>query len=235
MGTLAGHLLPGTFFILFGLWHSFITSLRFIQTKMRSPYKKDELNQYKSSVSMPCICLPCSKLRRAPVESYVKLISATIGLLGEIITGIHRVYKEVDDKNTLDTTTAMMNHHEQHNHEVHRRDDHMTQVIWSFEHSNIQHSTMYTAFIIGAIVEILMYHGFHFPTRFDFILGAFAFGVEGFLFANHLHGKDMLDIQVHTFLLNAIYGCVIFSILEYFRPNEILFTYGKQHKHKTLF
>lgn len=26
---------------------------------------------------------------------------------------------------------------------------------WAFEHANIQHSTMYTTFIIGAIVEIL--------------------------------------------------------------------------------
>ena len=52
--------------------------------------------------------------------------------------------------------------------------------------------------------------------------------IKGFLFANHLHGKDALDIQVHSFLLHAIYGCVIFSLLETWKPNEVILTYGER-------
>lgn len=226
MGTLAGHLLPGSFFILFGLWWSYVTAIRFIQSRMKSPYKKDSLNPYKTSVTMPCICCPCTKLRRAPVESYVKLIFATIGLLGEVITGVHRNYAVVD-KNVQATTSMPMVHDHANGHEhIHRRDAERL-YFWSFEHANMQHSTMYTAFIIGSIVEIMLYHRFDLPARIEYILGAIGFLVEGFLFANHLHGKDPLDIQVHTFLLNAIYGCVIFSLLETWKPNEVILTYGR--------
>lgn len=227
MGTLAGHLLPGSFFILFGLWWSYVTAIRFIQSRMKSPYKKDSLNPYKTSVTMPCICCPCNRLRRAPVESYVKLIFATIGLLGEVITGVHRNYSSIADK-TVQTTTSMPMIHDQgdgHEH-IHRRDAEKP-YFWSFEHANMQHSTMYTAFIIGSIVEIMLYHRFDLPARIEYILGAVGFMVEGFLFANHLHGKDALDIQVHSFLLHAIYGCVIFSLLETWKPNEVILTYGR--------
>lgn len=58
-------------------------------------------------------------------------------------------------------------------------------------------------------------------------MGIFAFGVEAFLFANHLHSRHMLDIHLHTLLVYAIYGCVIFCILETYKPEQILFTYGR--------
>jgi hypothetical protein len=51
--------------------------------------------------------------------------------------------------------------------------------------------------------------------------------IEGFLFANHLHSREPLDIHVHTLLVYAIEGCVAFTCLEFFKPNEILFTYGR--------
>ena len=89
MGTLGGHLLPGSFFLLFALWWSFITAIRYAQSKMKSPYKKNSLIGYRSSVTMPCICCPCGVLRRAPIESILKATLALIGILGEVITGLH--------------------------------------------------------------------------------------------------------------------------------------------------
>lgn len=89
----------------------------------------------------------------------MKLIFAAIGLLGEIITGIHRVHTLVtDNTNKTLVVTPMINHEHEHIHEhVHRRevDSPRMESSWAFEHANIQHSTMYTTFIIGAIVEIL--------------------------------------------------------------------------------
>ena len=59
MGTLGGHLLPGSFFIIIGLWWSFITAIRYAQMKMRTTHKKSGVVGYKATVTMPFIILPC--------------------------------------------------------------------------------------------------------------------------------------------------------------------------------
>ncbi len=115
MGTLGGHLLPGSFFIIFALWWSFITAIRYVQSKMKSPYKKNSLIGYKTTVTMPCICCPCGALRRAPIESILKATLAFIGILGEAITGFH--WKKVP-KYTIATSSHSMPpmEHMEHHH-----------------------------------------------------------------------------------------------------------------------
>jgi len=170
-------------------------------------------------------------LRRAPVESYVKFLFALIGLIGEVYTGIHKAYIPLTDKASSVTSMAMPHEHDHEHEHQHARRNAVAQPqmieTWTMEHANLQHVTMYSAFIIGSVVEILLYHRVELPPRIEYFLGALAFAGEGFLFANHLHSRDLIDIQVHTYLLNAIYGCVIFALLETFRPNEIIFTYGR--------
>jgi hypothetical protein len=231
MGTLGGHLLPGTFFALFAIWWSFVTSIRYIQSQLKSPYKKNSLIGYRGSVTMPCLCLPCGKLKRAPIESWVKLIFAFIGILGEAITGFHifTVNKPVEITNN----TPEMQHDDHSGHEHghnHKREFYTPQLIervWYFEYVNAQHITMYTAFLLGSIVEILIHYRYDVPKRLDYVFGLIAFSIEGFLFANHLHSRDALDIHVHVLLVYAIYGCVLFTALEIYKPNQILFTYGR--------
>ena len=94
MGTLGGHLLPGSFFICFSIWWSFITAIRYVQSKAHklSNGRSCRTSIYQMSSAMPCICLPSERLRRAPVESWVKIVMASIGILGEFITGIHFNY-----------------------------------------------------------------------------------------------------------------------------------------------
>lgn len=87
MGTLAGHLLPGTMFIGIGFWWSIITTIRFILSRKQSPFKANSLVGYKTTVTMPCLCMPTSRLRRAPIESWIKLILGLVGVLGEAYTG----------------------------------------------------------------------------------------------------------------------------------------------------
>lgn len=98
---------------------------------------------------------------------------------------------------------------------------------WSFENVNAQHITMYSMFIIGSLVEILMYHGANLPAKLDKVLGVLAFGLEAFIFANHLHGRSMLDSAIHIYLVYSIYGCVLFSIAEVVNSRQILLTYGR--------
>jgi hypothetical protein len=97
MGNLGGHLLPGSFFILFALWWSLITALRFAQSRFNNSLSRNKrlngnkvTNSYHSTVAMPCICLPCGpSSRRAPIESWLKAILGFIALLIEAYTAIH--------------------------------------------------------------------------------------------------------------------------------------------------
>ncbi len=64
-------------------------------------------------------------------------------------------------------------------------------------------------------------------SRNFFIKGGLAYTVEAYLFAFHLHGKDPLEIHIHTLLVYTILGCVFCGVFEMIFTNEILFTYGR--------
>lgn len=229
MGTLGGHVLPGTFFIIFGIWWSIITSMRLIYTSMRTQSRKKETPEYRATVTMPCICLPCTGLRRAPIESWFKFIFGTIGLLGEVITGLHYEYSPaVSHKSPTNGSQMHMDMNMDHHHH-HKRAAVNNNLVRHLKMVtvNTQHIVMYTGFIFGALIEILAYHKFTLPKRLPHTMGILAFIIEAFLFANHLHSRHMLDIHVHTLLVYAIYGCVFFSFLETVKPDQIIFTYGR--------
>ena len=73
----------------------------------------------------------------------------------------------------------------------------------------------------------MRYKKYDIPAKLECGLGSFAFLVEAFIFGFHLHGKDALEVFLHTYLLYSILGCFMFSCLEIFNPREILFTYGR--------
>ena len=154
MGTFVGHILPGSFFLFFGIWWSFITAIRFIKSKAKSICKKDQKYKYKATVTMPCICCPCYSLKRAPVESIFKLVFTTLGIIGELATGIS--YRPVPDYKAKPISIEYEH--------VHKKDlnvlnssslgknmtsiPEMKQELWLIP-SNAQHITMYTAFALG--------------------------------------------------------------------------------------
>lgn len=221
MGTLAGHLLPGSFFIGFAIWWSFITAIRFVQTRATT---------YKATTTVPCICLPCSRLRRAPVESLTKIVLGTLGIIGEVITGLHFNYIRPPNKDNsklfgCDSIGDQLNHEHAHQHEMKMSD---TPLPVFFEYVNAQHITMYAGFIIGSIVELFIHARSDFvPPRLDMVCALMAYLMEAFLFAFHLHSRAPLDIRIHVLLVYAIIGCVVFCALELARPDQILFTYGR--------
>ena len=224
MGTFLGHILPGTFFISFAIWWSFMAALRYIQCRNRNSSSKKVVKKFTSTVTMPCICCPM-RLQKFPMESFIKLIFAIIGIFGEVITGI-----KIHDTPSINTPAVVQQMPEMSDHHHHSKRDELRTIevsTWHFEGVNAQHSTMYAAFGIGAIVEILMYYKVHLPQRLDHICGIIAFGVEGLLFQFHLHGRDDLDIHIHVLLVIAIYGCVVCCIVEFANPHNIIFTYGR--------
>ena len=221
MGSLGGHLLPGSFFIIFAFWWGLVTAIRYIQSR-RNPK-----NVYKSSATMPCLFLPCVSLRRAPVESYLKAILAFVALVIEGYTGYSISYLTLDQLNQLNMESMQSHGDHGHKRAVDPNDQHKLYKHYNISYGNIQHITMYSAFIVGAIVEIMVHHGVQLPKRIEYAMGIMAFSVEAFLFAFHLHGKEPLDVHVHMFLVYAIVGCIIFVSLEAYNPKQVLFTYGR--------
>ncbi len=146
MGTFAGHILPGVFFGFFGLWWSFITSLRFIQSKVKHPNRKNTNIGYHSSVTMPCVCLPCSRL---PIESFIKIFFCTIGVIGELVTGFHT--RDVP-KHKVYTTRS----HESHEH-MHKRD-----LMSDMNNSTSSSTFASTVTTPEMVTEIWFLPGFHF-------------------------------------------------------------------------
>ncbi|CAF0992552.1 unnamed protein product [Brachionus calyciflorus] len=231
MGTLAGHLLPGTFFIMFSLWWSFITALRHIQSNNYSS-RKNPKTTYRSTGTMPCICLP-GRLKRAPVESYVKLLFGLIGIIGEFVTAFHFNHKMSngigkDDISVFgcENNSHSHNHKREMDHQEHLDEKEIVKSVY-FDPNNAQHITMYSAFVLQSVVEILLYYRFNLPKRLDYFFGLIAFGMEAFLFGFHLHSRAPMDIHLHVLLVYAILGCCISVCLEIYNPNEIIYTYGR--------
>ncbi len=80
MGTLMGHIIPGSFFLAFAIWWTIQHSRRYYASLQRAGSK------YKSSVTFPCSCLP-GKLKDLEVEGILKILLCAVGIAGETITG----------------------------------------------------------------------------------------------------------------------------------------------------
>jgi hypothetical protein len=78
MGTLMGHILPGSFFICFSIWWTFNIFDRYFKsrTKLGTPYR--------NTVWFQCACAP-----GIPFESMIKIFFVTIGATGECYTAFH--------------------------------------------------------------------------------------------------------------------------------------------------
>lgn len=197
MGTLMGHILPGTFFAIFAVWWGFCVAARYFHSR-HSTKKSRKLNSYRAATTFPCLCCPSPSLRQIPLESYIKLICVSIGILGEAVTGLKHNY-----------------------------DENLKRRTWTFIEVNAQHITMFFSFGLASFMEILVHSKYALPQGIEFIANILAFGVEGFLFHFHLHGRDDVDIHVHTLLVYNIAFCVLAGIWEFNRPNQILATYAR--------
>ncbi|CAF0947710.1 unnamed protein product [Didymodactylos carnosus] len=134
-----------------------------------------------------------------PFESYLKLAFISIGILGEAITGLKHPY-----------------------------DDTLQKRQWRFVEVNAQHITMFFSFGFASFFEILVHsQRYDLPEGIEYVTNILAYAIEGFLFKFHLHGRDEIDIHVHTLLVYAISLCVLAGIWEYCRPNQILATYAR--------
>lgn len=195
MGSLLGHIVPGTFFFLFALWWSFCLAAKHYHLHHRRRSSR-QVHLARSTSTFPCICCPSAE--RIPWESYLKIFCISVGMLGELITGLSHTYDEKSRRQT-----------------------------WTLSEKNAQHVTMFFAFGLASLVEVLVARQYQLPDGIEFLANILAFGVEAFLFHFHLHGRNPIDIHVHTLLVYAIAFCMLAAIWEYNRPEQILATYAR--------
>lgn len=73
---------------------------------------------------------------------------------------------------------------------------------------------MFFFFGLSGMVEVLQHYHKGLPEGLDYMVGAMAYGVEGLLFTQHLHGRSPMDIQLHELLYYSIFSCMISALLE---------------------
>ncbi|XP_066990085.1 transmembrane protein 45B-like [Macrobrachium rosenbergii] len=88
MGTFMGHLLPGSFFILYASWQMFSIFTKYFLSQRALATMRDENGSggspstpYRSTCAHVFPCCP-----RIPMEGIAKILLTTIGFLGELIT-----------------------------------------------------------------------------------------------------------------------------------------------------
>ncbi len=103
MGSLSGHLVPGTFFLIFALWHAVDTFHRYFrQSMMCSKLTQNEFYKFyfrsilygkrcgafrnRASARSEVRCCCCS-FNPFPADPAFKLVATAVGIVGEAVTG----------------------------------------------------------------------------------------------------------------------------------------------------
>ena len=76
-----GHVLPGSFFIVFGIWWTTNQFRRYYQSRLKNGAA------YENSPSFKCFCL-CGRLANWEMEGFLMIFFTTVGFMGEVITGM---------------------------------------------------------------------------------------------------------------------------------------------------
>lgn len=199
MGSYAGHVLPGSFFVLFGLWWWFHVLALIAQAQARLlkhrfsavQIKRDcafELLDFESSTWRK---VPVSSMSRFPVEPCLKIIAATVGIIAELTKG---------EWSLVDKSSGHFSHL-----------------------NNFSHATMFSIFLFGAVVEILRFYSILFlPAATDHLLASLGFFLVGELFYYHIDGRSELDQKLHVLLYIVAFSIAIVGLLEAWQRNSFV-------------
>ena len=185
MGSLEGHVVPGSMFIILSVWW-FIGEV--LQDRLENGIAaraKPEPGKRQSKLIHP-IWYPClghGKLSKFPVEPVIKVVFAILGVIAEL---------------PASKATALF--------------DEKGEFVPSHV-DNYAHTAMYSFFGLTGVVDLVMvYKLLPLPPKFDYLVFSMAFWMEGLLFFFHLHGRDELNVRLHTILYILIFvsGAVFF-------------------------
>ena len=228
MGSLGGHVVPGVFFVIYGIawlilsyWLHFTLptkpssnstnghsdnkssnkagsrNQRSLSNPSYSDYKREIELTRKSYIPIP-IC------RSVPLEPIIKGILSFLGILVEAFFDV------VDGKLVFSV--------------VHFHDNETGRFGGM---SKLQHITMYTMFLVSAIVD-LSASFIRLPRATTKIFFAVAFSIEALLFWFHAatENKSELEYKMHLLLILSILSCTLFSSLRMLSPANLLINSG---------
>ena len=87
-------------------------------------------------------------------------------------------------------------------------------------HENLHHVCMLSGFLLGSIIEILIYYGVPFPERAECMFNILAFMIQALIMTVHLHGDEGLEHMVHTLWTVLIVLTFLASLVEVSLPNN---------------
>lgn len=175
MGSLQGHLLPGSMFLIISVWWFIGETLQ----KRQRDYFNRSRGRFRGSreaVQPVWYSCPGARFSSLPVEPIAKVVFMVLGVLAELF---------VSHAATLyDENGELIEYHV----------------------NNYTHAVMYGFFGLSGLVDLVMWFDlFPLPPKFDYLVGSLAFWFEGFLFCFHLHGRDELNVRLHTFLYILVF------------------------------
>lgn len=221
MGSLAGHVLPGSFFLIYGLAWVYLAMWTNLKMKTVSgsskkikrresgstaastsffEFKRDQGLSRKSWLPLPC----CPRI---PLEPIFKILFPALGIIAELFfdmvkypneSGVHLVAKVYHIKNEDGTFNGM---------------------------GKLHHITMYAAFLLSGLVDVLTIF-VKFPRVTSSLFLSIAFWTEGILFYFHTHGRDAVNVQIHLLLTIVIFACVFFSLMRVFFATNFVINLG---------
>lgn len=92
---------------------------------------------------------------------------------------------------------------------------------------NYQHISMYSLFTFTFMIEILMFYKVDLPDRLEHATFILTFILYDLILFNHLHGREPLDVKLHFLFACCIFMIIVFAVLEFYNPKQVLFTYGR--------
>ena len=172
MGSLLGHIVPGTAFALLAVWWTINMFLKHFEGLFRRRTARMHKGGCHATLDNPIRHRPTYRdhggSRCPPWETLVRLFAVLVGMGGEYVTA-------------LDSSGHFVVIH------------------------NGQHMTMFGFFLFPVVFDLMHYYRVPgLPPNLDLVSGALAFGVEGVLFAWHLHGRTHIDVQVRIFLASVL-------------------------------
>ena len=178
MGGFIGHVVPGTIFLLFSVWWFIAEILQKNSRRSESPRAKGKNphSTWRGPIQPVWYSCPGRRLFRIPVEPIVKVVSAFIGILLELPLG-HSATLYQDNGDFVAKNLR-----------------------------NYEHAMMYAFFGLSGVVDLVIWYNFlPLPSKFDYLILSLAFWIEGLLFFFHLHGRDDLNVRLHTILYIIIF------------------------------
>lgn len=188
MGSLHGHLVPGSMFITLSVWWYIGEILQ--KTRPNATARANRTRGKQRSTEIPSLWYfcPCERLAKFPAEPLIKVVFAVLGILGELPGS--------NATSLFDSSGELVPSHV----------------------DNYAHSMMYGFFGLTGVVDLVIwYKVLPLPPKFEYLVFSLAFWIEGFLFFFHLDGRDELNVRLHTilyiivFVTAAVFLSAVFS------------------------